>query len=92
MVNDCSGPPLDSKSQTPKSQTPPTDHPYIRLYQYLNQQQSQPQQEGAPSDQQKKASGDKSAALMLESKNIPPTFSDWLNTPDNASLSVSVET
>eukprot|EP00064_Thunnus_orientalis_P024150 superscaffoldBa00009979_g24428 len=59
VVNDRSAPMLDSKSQTPKSQTP-TDHPYIRLYQYLHQQQSQPQQQAAPSDEQKKAAGDKS--------------------------------
>nr|XP_057906183.1 WAS/WASL-interacting protein family member 2-like [Doryrhamphus excisus] len=39
QVNDRSAPLLDDKSRPP-----PTDHPYIRLYQYLHQQQ------GAPSD------------------------------------------
>ncbi|XP_060882192.1 WAS/WASL-interacting protein family member 2b isoform X3 [Labrus mixtus] len=56
VVNDRSAPMLDSKSQTPKSQTPPTDHPYIRLYQYLHQQQSQPRQQGAPSEEQQRTS------------------------------------
>lgn len=69
VVNDRSAPLLDSKSQTPKSQTPPTDHPYIRLYQYLHQQQSQPTQQGAPSEEQQRPAGDKkSAALTLDSK------------------------
>lgn len=71
VVNDRSAPLLDSKSQTPKSQTPPTEHPYIRLYQYLHQQQSQPKQQGAPSEEQKKTAGDKPGpALALESKTI----------------------
>lgn len=79
MVNDRSAPLLDSKSQTPKSQTPPTEHPYIRLYQYLQQQQSQPKQQAAPSEEQKKTAGEKSSALSLESKTT--IFSDtrgWL--------------
>ncbi|KAM8722975.1 WAS/WASL-interacting protein family member 2b isoform 1-T1 [Acanthopagrus schlegelii] len=67
VVNDRSAPLLDSKSQTPKSQTPPTDHPYIRLYQYLHQQQSQPTQQGVPSEEQQRPAGDKkSAALTLD--------------------------
>ncbi|XP_023251594.1 WAS/WASL-interacting protein family member 2-like [Seriola lalandi dorsalis] len=61
VVNDRSAPLLDSKTQTPKSQTPPTEHPYIRLYQYLHQQQSQPKQQGAPSEEQKKTAGEKSS-------------------------------
>ncbi|KAG7505000.1 WAS/WASL-interacting protein family member 2-like isoform X1 [Solea senegalensis] len=52
VVNDRSAPLLDSKTQTPKSQTPTTEHPYIRLFQYLHQQQSQPKQQGAPSEEQ----------------------------------------
>lgn len=68
VVNDRSAPMLDSKSQTPKSQTPPTDHPYIRLFQYLQQQQSQPRQQGAPSEEQQKTVGETSSALSLESK------------------------
>ncbi|TWW53939.1 WAS/WASL-interacting protein family member 2 [Takifugu flavidus] len=51
VVNDRSAPLLDSKSPTPKSPTPVTDHPYIRLYQYLHQ--NQPKQQGAPSEDQK---------------------------------------
>lgn len=66
VVNDRSAPLLDSKSPTPKSQTPPTDHPYIRLYQYLHQ--SQPKQQGAPSEEQQRTAGDKSSALSLDSK------------------------
>lgn len=69
VVNDRSAPLLDSKTQTPKSQTTPTEHPYIRLYQYLHQQQSLPKQQGAPSEEQKKTVGDKSPTLSLESKN-----------------------
>lgn len=69
MVNDRSAPLLDSKTQIPKSQTTPTEHPYIRLYQYLHQQQSLPKQQGAPSEEQKKTVGDKSPTLSLESKN-----------------------
>lgn len=74
-MNDRSAPLLDSKSQTPKSETPSTDHPYIRLYQYLHQQQQrQPQQQGALPEEQKKASSDKSSALGLESKiHLPPS-------------------
>ncbi|KAK5885656.1 hypothetical protein CesoFtcFv8_019349 [Champsocephalus esox] len=41
LVNDRSAPMLDSKSQTQ------TDHPYIRLYQYLQQPHGQ---QGAPED------------------------------------------
>ncbi|KAF0033132.1 hypothetical protein F2P81_015422 [Scophthalmus maximus] len=48
-VNDRSAPLLDSKTQTSR----PTDHPYIRLYQYLQQPQSQSHQQGAPTDGQK---------------------------------------
>ncbi|PWA28976.1 hypothetical protein CCH79_00019817 [Gambusia affinis] len=60
VVNDRSAPLLDSKTQTPKSQTPPTEHPYIRLYQYLSQ--SQPKQQGALSEEaQKKAGGPSSS-------------------------------
>ncbi|XP_063760803.1 LOW QUALITY PROTEIN: WAS/WASL-interacting protein family member 2-like [Eleginops maclovinus] len=46
VVNDRSAPMLDSKSQTP-----PTDHPYIRLYQYLQQP---PSQQGAPCTEQQR--------------------------------------
>ncbi|XP_072225014.1 WAS/WASL-interacting protein family member 2b isoform X1 [Leuresthes tenuis] len=63
VVNDRSAPLLDSKTQTPKSQTPPTEHPYIRLYQYLHQQPSQPNQQGAPSEEAKKTGRDQSSAL-----------------------------
>ncbi|XP_027132045.1 WAS/WASL-interacting protein family member 2-like, partial [Larimichthys crocea] len=66
VVNDRSAPLLDSKSQTPKSQTPPTDHPYIRLYQYLHQQQSPPPQQGAPSEEQQRTATDKSSTPSLE--------------------------
>ncbi|KAG7219076.1 hypothetical protein INR49_019350, partial [Caranx melampygus] len=59
VVNDRSAPLLDSKTQTPKSQTPPTEHPYIRLYQYLHQQQSQPKQQGAPSEEQRTTAAEK---------------------------------
>lgn len=62
LTDICRGPRLkkvevvsDSKSPTAESQTPPTDHPYIRLYQYLHQQQ------GAPSEEQQRTA--------LESKN-----------------------
>lgn len=53
MVNDRSAPLLDSKTQTP-----PTDHPYIRLYQYLHQNQSQSKQQGALAEEAKKTAGD----------------------------------
>lgn len=66
VVNDRSAPILDSKSPTPKSQTPPTDHPYIRLYQYLHQ--SQLKQQGAPSEEQQRTAGDTSCAPSLDSK------------------------
>lgn len=59
-VNDRSSPLLDSKSPTPKTQTPPTDHPYIRLYQYLHQNQAK--QQGAPSEEQQ------GTPLSLDSK------------------------
>lgn len=45
-VNDRSAPLLDRKSPAPV-----TDHPYIRLYQYLHQ--NQPRQQGVPSKGQK---------------------------------------
>lgn len=60
VVNDRSAPLLDSKSPTPTSQTPPTEHPYIRLYQYLHQR--------APCEEQQRTAGDESAALSLDSK------------------------
>ncbi|KAL6102351.1 wipf2 [Pungitius sinensis] len=41
VVSDRSAPLLDSKTPTPET----TDHPYIRLYQYLHQQQGAPSQE-----------------------------------------------
>ncbi|XP_060945904.1 WAS/WASL-interacting protein family member 2-like [Limanda limanda] len=63
VVNDRSAPLLDSKTQTPKSQTPSTEHPYIRLYQYLQQQ---PGQQGAASEEQKKMAGEERSALCLE--------------------------
>lgn len=50
-VSDRSAAPLASGSPTPKSPTPVTDHPYIRLYQYLHQ--NHPRQQGAPSKDQK---------------------------------------
>uniref|UniRef100_A0A1A8RNM4 WAS/WASL interacting protein family, member 2b n=1 Tax=Nothobranchius rachovii TaxID=451742 RepID=A0A1A8RNM4_9TELE len=65
VVNDRSAPLLDSKTQTPKSQTPPTEHPYIRLYQYL-QHQNQPKQQGAPSEEMKRTAGDQSSSLSLQ--------------------------
>ena len=65
VVNDRSAPLLDSKIQTPKSQTPSTEHPYIRLYQYLHQQ---PSQQGAACEEQKKMAGEERSALSLESK------------------------
>ncbi|XP_069381271.1 WAS/WASL-interacting protein family member 2-like isoform X2 [Paralichthys olivaceus] len=65
-VNDRSAPLLDSKIQTPKSQTPSTEHPYIRLYQYLHQQPSQSRQQGAASEEQKKTAGEEHSALSLE--------------------------
>lgn len=46
VVKDRSAPQLDGKSPSPV-----TDHPYIRLYQYLHQ--NQPKQQGAPSHEQK---------------------------------------
>lgn len=46
VANDRSAPLLDMRSATPV-----TDHPYIRLYQYLHQ--NQPKQQGAPSKDQK---------------------------------------
>ncbi|CAB1431196.1 unnamed protein product [Pleuronectes platessa] len=65
VVNDCSAPLLDSKIQTPKSQSPSTEHPYIRLYQYLHQQ---PSLQGAASEEQKKMADEERSALSLESK------------------------
>lgn len=65
-VNDRSAPLLDSKSPTPKSPTPVTDHPYIRLYQYLHQ--NQPKQQGVPSKDQK-------LPLSLERKKTAPEAS-----------------
>lgn len=45
VVNDRSAPLLHSRSPTAKSPMPVTDHPYIRLYQYLHQNQpKQPEQ------------------------------------------------
>ncbi|KAM4717179.1 LOW QUALITY PROTEIN: WAS/WASL-interacting protein family member 2-like [Anableps anableps] len=64
VVNDRSAPLLDSKTQTPKSQTPPTEHPYIRLYQYLSQ--SQPKQQGALSEEARKKAGGPSSSPSLD--------------------------
>lgn len=51
-VNDRSAPLLHSRSpKSPKSPTPVPDHPYIRLYQYLHQ--NQPKQQGAPGQEQR---------------------------------------
>ncbi|XP_037545105.1 WAS/WASL-interacting protein family member 2b isoform X2 [Nematolebias whitei] len=66
VVNDRSAPLLDSKTQTPKSQTPPTEHPYIRLYQYLHQNQNQPKQQGVLSEEPKKTAGHQSSAPSLQ--------------------------
>ncbi|MEQ2169960.1 hypothetical protein GOODEAATRI_030309, partial [Goodea atripinnis] len=66
VVNDRSAPLLDSKTQTPKNQTPPTEHPYIRLYQYLSQ--TQPKQQGALSEEAKKKAGEPSCSPSLNSK------------------------
>ncbi|XP_034046219.1 WAS/WASL-interacting protein family member 2-like isoform X1 [Thalassophryne amazonica] len=63
VVNDRSAPLLDSKSP---ATAPSTDHPYIRLYQYLNQQQSQPKLQGVLSEEQKKLSNDKNPSVSLE--------------------------
>ncbi|XP_023812947.1 WAS/WASL-interacting protein family member 2 isoform X2 [Oryzias latipes] len=52
VQNDRSAPLLDSKSATP-----PTEHPYIRLYQYLHQSQ-----QGGPSQELRRTAGDRSAA------------------------------
>lgn len=68
VVNDRSAPLLESKSQTPT-----TEHPYIRLYQYLNQQQKQPKQPAAPAEEQKKPTADYSALVSLESKSTAPS-------------------
>lgn len=51
VVNDRSAPLLHPKSPTAKSPAAVTDHPYIRLYQYLHQNQAK--QQGAPSQEQK---------------------------------------
>lgn len=59
VVNDRSAPLLHSKSPAAKSPAAVTDHPYIRLYQYLHQNQGK--QQGAPSQEQK-------TALSLEGK------------------------
>ncbi|XP_059898619.1 WAS/WASL-interacting protein family member 2b isoform X2 [Gadus macrocephalus] len=68
VVDDRSAPQLESKSpKTSKSQTPaPTDHPYIRLYQYLNLQQKQQPQQASLSDEQKRVTGDRSASFSLQ--------------------------
>ncbi|KAF1380235.1 hypothetical protein PFLUV_G00184730 [Perca fluviatilis] len=83
VVNDRSAPLLDSKSQTPKSQTPPTDHPYIRLYQYLHQQQVPPSedQQRTAADKTEKpkgggaaAGGANGSAAGSPSGSVPPTL------------------
>ncbi|XP_029914742.1 WAS/WASL-interacting protein family member 2b isoform X3 [Myripristis murdjan] len=64
VVNDRSAPLLESKSQT---QAAAPEHPYIRLYQYLNQQQKQAkQQPPPPAEEQKKPASDRSAAVSLD--------------------------
>lgn len=65
VVNDRSAPMLESKSQTPKTQTPSADHPYIRLYQYLSQQQHH---HHSSEEQKKVAASDRSTPISLESK------------------------
>ena len=77
VVDDRSAPQLESKSpKTPKSQTPaPTDHPYIRLYQYLNLQQKQQPQQASMSDEQKRVTGDRSSSFSLQRKDTRCTFS-----------------
>ncbi|XP_068605508.1 WAS/WASL-interacting protein family member 2-like [Brachionichthys hirsutus] len=46
-----------------ESQTPPADHPYVRLYQYLHQQ---PSQQGAPCEELQRTAGEQSSAPSLE--------------------------
>ncbi|KAF7641923.1 hypothetical protein LDENG_00268290 [Lucifuga dentata] len=65
VVNDRSAPLIESKSQTPTA-----EHPYIRLYQYLNQ----PQKQATPSQEQKKPSTDNGAHMSLESKSTACTL------------------
>lgn len=83
VVDDRSAPQLESKSPTtPKSQTPapPTDHPYIRLYQYLNRQPKQQQHQhhqpqASPSDEQKRVTGDRIASFSLQRKDTRSSLS-----------------
>ena len=77
VVDDRSAPQLESKSpKTSKAQTPaPTDHPYIRLYQYLNLQQKQQPQQASLSDEQKRVTGDRSASFSLQRKDTRCSFS-----------------
>lgn len=73
VVNDRSAPLLDSKSPSAAGQTPPTDHPYIRLYQYLHQNQLK--QQGSPSEeqqqQQRTVATEQSSTHCLNSKPHP---------------------
>lgn len=74
VVNDRSAPLLDSKSPSAVGQTPPTDHPYIRLYQYLHQNQLK--QQGAPGEEQQQqhqrtVATEQSSTLCLNSKPHP---------------------
>ncbi|XP_062263876.1 WAS/WASL-interacting protein family member 2-like isoform X2 [Platichthys flesus] len=87
VVNDRSAPLLDSKIQTPKSQSPSTEHPYIRLYQYLHQQ---PSQQGAASEEQKKMADEERSALSLEKPKRSRALTGRANGSGDASPSGSV--
>ncbi|XP_053298467.1 WAS/WASL-interacting protein family member 2 isoform X1 [Pleuronectes platessa] len=87
VVNDCSAPLLDSKIQTPKSQSPSTEHPYIRLYQYLHQQ---PSLQGAASEEQKKMADEERSALSLEKPKRGGALTGGANGSGEASPSGSV--